>query len=139
VRRNVLGALIVLAAAAVIVLLPAYLDNQWRREDAMKNCAFLSGMALDSTFCEQGFITDGRTLERFPVVTAREKLLELGASWDRGVLRDASGREIRFFRVIQFGNPPSNWDEIEKRSFEQLQKLEERYHVVEMYATRGAI
>jgi hypothetical protein len=66
-------------------------------------------------------------------------LLELGASWDRGVLRDGSGREIRFFRVIQFGNPPSNWDEIKKRSFEQLQNLEERYHVVEMYATRGAI
>jgi hypothetical protein len=59
------------AAAAVMVLFPAYLDNQCRRENAMKNCLPL-GMTLDSKLCDSGFMTDGRTLDRFPVITARE-------------------------------------------------------------------
>ena len=124
------------AAAAVIVLFPAYLDSQWRRENAMRNCLPL-GMTLDSKLCESGFMTNGRTLDRFPVITARDKLLELGASWDRGVLRDGSGREIHLFRVRQYGNPPSDWEERRKRGFDHPRIFDERHHVVEMFETRG--
>jgi hypothetical protein len=123
-------------AAAVIVLFPAYLDNRWRRENAMKNCLPL-GMTLDSKFCDSGFRTDGRTLDRFPVITAREKLLELGASWDRGVLRDGSGKQIYLVRVPQYGNRPSDWEERRKKSFYPEGVSDERHHVVKTYETRG--
>jgi hypothetical protein len=137
-RRHGVGVFIVLSGAVAIVLLPAYVDHQWRREAELKNfaCHLPWGLTLDSTFCEPGFRFHGRTMERFPVITVRQKLLELGARWDRGALRDGSGREIYFFGVPEHGNPSREWMEMAEKKFAELQVLKRQYNVVVMYATR---
>jgi hypothetical protein len=133
VRGNVLtsrygvGALIVLAAAALIALFPEYLDSRSRWENAMKY-GLPGGLTLESTFCESG--------KRFPVITVREKLLELRANWDRGAIRDSSGKKIYFFHVQQHGNPSKEWQEMARKRSDELEALRQRYNVVLMFSTR---
>ncbi|HVS83494.1 MAG TPA: hypothetical protein VHE60_17325 [Pyrinomonadaceae bacterium] len=59
-----------------------------------------------------------------------KKLAEMKARCRRGKLVDARGREIRFFRVSCWGNPPTDYQEIRQRENEELAKLKKRYAVI---------
>ncbi|MDZ7362755.1 MAG: hypothetical protein ONB46_18810 [candidate division KSB1 bacterium] len=63
-------------------------------------------------------------------VSVQEKLLELQADCVDGRLVDGNKREIRFFRVACFGNPPYNYDEIRQREQEEIERLKQIYTVI---------
>lgn len=65
--------------------------------------------------------------------TVEEKLIAIKARCKKGKLVDASGREIRFFRLQGcWGNPPEGYQEILQRQNDELEKLRKRYTVIEM-------
>jgi hypothetical protein len=64
-------------------------------------------------------------------LTVKRKLIELKARCRRGKLVDAKGREIRFFRISCWGNPPEDYLEIQKREGEELAELKKHYSVIE--------
>jgi len=64
------------------------------------------------------------------ILTVEKKLSEMKAGCRRGKLVDAKGREIRFFRVSCWGNPPEDYQEIRQREDEELAKLKKRYTVI---------
>jgi hypothetical protein len=63
-------------------------------------------------------------------LTVKQKLIELKARCRKGKLIDAKGREIRFFRISCWGNPPEDYLEIQKREGEELVKLKQHYVVI---------
>jgi hypothetical protein len=63
-------------------------------------------------------------------LTVEKKLAEMKARCRRGKLVDARGREIRFFRVACWGNPPEDYQEIRRRENEELANLKRRYAVI---------
>ena len=66
-------------------------------------------------------------------ITVREKLIQLKASCRAGKLVDATGKEIRFFRLEGcWGNPPADYQEILKKQSEAVEKLRREYTVIEM-------
>jgi hypothetical protein len=65
-------------------------------------------------------------------VTVEKKLLEMKARCRNGKLVAANKREIRFFRLACWGNPPPDYLEIKKREGEELQRLKKRYTVIEI-------
>ena len=65
------------------------------------------------------------------ILTVKQKLIELKARCRRGKLVDAKGREIRFFRISCWGNPPDDYLEIQKRESEELAELKKHYSVIE--------
>ena len=64
------------------------------------------------------------------ILTVKKKLIELRARCRRGKLVDAKGREIRFFRISCWGNPPEDYLEIQKREGEALAELKKDYSVI---------
>jgi hypothetical protein len=69
-------------------------------------------------------------VNRKSTLTVQQKLIELKARCRRGKLVDAQGREIRFFRVSCWGNPPDDYLEIQKRESEELAELKKHYAVI---------
>lgn len=66
-------------------------------------------------------------------VTVEQKLKELKARCKKGKLVDATGKEIRFYRLTGcWGNPPADYQEILKRQNSELESLRKRYRVIEM-------
>jgi hypothetical protein len=66
-------------------------------------------------------------------VTVEEKLKEMKARCKRGKLVDATGKEIRFYRLTGcWGNPPADYQEILNRQNSELESLRKRYRVIEM-------
>ena len=63
-------------------------------------------------------------------VTVEKKLIEMKARCRGGKLVDTKRREIRFFRLSCWGNPPPDYLEIRQREDEELAKLKRRYTVV---------
>lgn len=63
-------------------------------------------------------------------VTVREKLGALKARCRNGKLVDTGGREIRFFRMSCWGNPPPDYLEIQQREKKELARLKKRSTVV---------
>jgi hypothetical protein len=63
-------------------------------------------------------------------LTVEKKLIELKARCRKGKLVDAKGREIRFFRISCWGNPPQDYLEIQKRENEELGALKKLYTVI---------
>ena len=63
-------------------------------------------------------------------VTVQKKLVEMKAKCRGDKLVNSKRREIRFFRVSCWGNPPMNYREIQKRQNEQLEKLQRLYAVI---------
>jgi hypothetical protein len=63
-------------------------------------------------------------------VTVKQKLLELKARCRKGKLVDAKAREIRFFRLACWGNPPPDYLEVEARENRELRKLQKRFTVL---------
>jgi len=66
-----------------------------------------------------------------PAVTVQNKLTEMKARCRKGRLVDSRGREIRFFHLSCWGNPPDNYQEIRRRETAELAKLKQRYTVIE--------
>lgn len=66
-------------------------------------------------------------------LTVERILIRLKAQCKKGKLVDAKGKEIYFFRLQGcWGNPPADYQEILKQQQEQLDKLKQRYTVIEM-------
>jgi hypothetical protein len=63
-------------------------------------------------------------------VTVEEKLDAMKAACENGKLVDAQKREIRFYRIACFGNPPYNYNEIRMREQEEIAKLSETCTVI---------
>ena len=63
-------------------------------------------------------------------LTVKQKLAQMKARCRGGKLFDAKGREIRFFRVSCWGNPPPDYLEILQRENEQIKKLQQRFTVI---------
>ena len=63
-------------------------------------------------------------------LTVEKKLREMKARCRRGKLVDAKGREIRFFHPSCWGNPPSDYLEIQERENKELADLKKRYTVI---------
>lgn len=63
-------------------------------------------------------------------VTVEKTLIEMKARCRKGTLVDAKGREVSFFRLSCWGNPPPDYLEIRQREDEELSKLRKRYTVV---------
>lgn len=60
----------------------------------------------------------------------KQRLAELKASCREGKLVDAQNREIRFFRITCWGNPPPDYREIQRQQNEELEALKSRFSVV---------
>lgn len=66
-------------------------------------------------------------------ITVNSKLIEIKARCKEGRLVDASGREIRFYKLTGcWGNPPDDYAEILERQQNELNELKKRYNVVEI-------
>src|SRR6266436_9091116 len=65
--------------------------------------------------------------------TVKEKLIAIKARCKKGKLVDASGREIRFYKLTGcWGNPPRDYQQILARQTEEIEKLRKRYTVIEV-------
>lgn len=62
--------------------------------------------------------------------TLEKKLVSIGARCRKGKLVDAKGRGVRFFRISCWGNPPEDYQEIQRRESAELEKLKKRYTVI---------
>jgi hypothetical protein len=63
-------------------------------------------------------------------VTVADKLGEMNARCRKGKLVDRKGREIRFFHISCWGNPPPDYLEIQQQEKAKLVKLKRRYTVI---------
>ena len=71
-------------------------------------------------------------MNKRPNVTVEKKLTEMKAHCLNGKLVDAKDKEIRFFRVSCWGNPPADYLETQQREHAELEKLKKRYTVIVM-------
>lgn len=71
----------------------------------------------------------------FEVVTAEERLKELGAKLDSGKLIDGKGREIRFFEPICRGTSEGSEADRQAQALKrrELSELEAKYTVIVLY------
>ena len=65
-------------------------------------------------------------------VTIQDRLVELKAHCEEGKLIDGKGREIRFFRLACYGNPPDDYEEIRQKELAELERLQKKYCVIVM-------
>ena len=63
-------------------------------------------------------------------ITVKDKLLKLKAQCENGKLVDEHHKEIRFFRVQCWGNPPADYKERQQLQQDELKKMEKKYTVV---------
>ncbi len=71
--------------------------------------------------------------EEVKKITVRQKLIEIKARCKKGKLVDASGKEIRFYRLAGcWGNPPADYQEILAGQRSEIEELKKRYRVVEI-------
>ena len=63
-------------------------------------------------------------------VTVGRKLGAMNARCHKGKLLDRKGREIRFFHISCWGNPPPDYLEIQRREQAELAKLKQRYTMI---------
>ena len=64
--------------------------------------------------------------------TVRDKLLKLKAKCENGKLVDEHSKEIRFFRLECWGNPPADYEERQQNQQDKLKELEKKYTVIVM-------
>jgi hypothetical protein len=66
-------------------------------------------------------------------INVEQTLIAIKAKCKKGKLVDASGKEIRFYRLTGcWGNPPADYQEILARQAEEIEKLKKQYTVIEM-------
>ena len=77
---------------------------------------------------------------RIASVNVREKLTKLGGRCAAGNLTDASGKEIKFYRLQGcWGNPPVDYQEILSNQAKKLADLRKRFTVVELTCNPSGI
>ena len=67
-------------------------------------------------------------------VTVESKLNELKATYDRdNKLIDGSGKQVVFYHLIGcWGNPPADYRELLEKQREEINKLKQKFTVIEM-------
>ena len=66
-------------------------------------------------------------------INVEQTLIAINARCKKGKLVDASGKQIRFYRLTGcWGNPPADYQEILARQAEEIEKLKKQYTVIEM-------
>jgi hypothetical protein len=65
-------------------------------------------------------------------VTVKDKLIEIKARCEDGKLVDSNHKEIRFFRLQCWGNPPADYQGKEQRQQDELKELQKKYTVIVM-------
>jgi hypothetical protein len=95
------------------------------------------GWTLSSEFADSPELISGRGVLR-RAITVREKLIQLGARCHGGVIYDRRGREVRFYLMLEWGNPPGNYQEILEQERRELAELERHFTVIRVYSTRAA-
>ena len=79
------------------------------------------------------FIKSGNDGNAVKKITVKQKLEELKAHCQNGKLVDAKGKEIHFYHLTGcWGNPPVDYLEILEQQRKEIEKLKERYTVIEM-------
>lgn len=63
-------------------------------------------------------------------ISIKDKLVEMKAQCKNGKLVDSRKREIKFFRLDCFGNPPADYLERQQKKREELEKLQKQYTVI---------
>ncbi len=63
-------------------------------------------------------------------ITVEKQLAMLKARCRKGKLVDGKRREIRFFKLECWGNPPADYQETQKARNEELAKLKQHYTVI---------
>lgn len=63
-------------------------------------------------------------------VTVVRKLSELKARCRKGRLVDSQNKEIRFFRVSCWGNPPPNYLELKQKEKDEIDRLKKSFTVI---------
>ena len=77
---------------------------------------------------------------RVDSVNVKETLNRLGGRCAAGGLKDAGGKEIKFYRLQGcWGNPPSNYQEILSNQAKELADLRKRFTVVELTCNPSGI
>ena len=79
------------------------------------------------------FIKSGGDGNAVKKITVKQKLAELKARCQNGKLVDAKRKEIYFYKLTGcWGNPPVDYLEILEQQRQEIEKLKERYTVIEM-------
>ena len=87
--------------------------------------------ATDIVSTQEVKSTKGR--REYRKISVEQKLRDLKARCRRGKLVDASGTEIRFYKLVGcFGHPSDDDREVLDRQTQELAKLRKRYRVIEM-------
>jgi hypothetical protein len=130
-RRVLLGAVVVLvvvlAGGVLAGCTPSGRPPDW---SAVSRC-LPPGVTLDTEFCP-----DDEGCEPGQRVTVKRRLEGLGVHVEGGKLYDASGRELYFYQHPMSG-PPPNPEQVarQREELERLDKLRQKYTVVEMFPT----
>lgn len=64
--------------------------------------------------------------------TVKDRLLKLKAKCENGKLVDERGKEIRFFQLECWGNPPADYEERQQHQQDKLKEMEKKYTVIVM-------
>jgi hypothetical protein len=137
-NRLLVGSLAVVIPLAVIggwlwLQHRADVDAEVRAEVGACGACLPSDLTLDTRFSDNPKTVSPKGDRR--VTTVREKLVQLRARCVDGRIYDGRGKEIRFYHIQEWGNPPGNYREIQERQRRELEDLESRYTVIRMYAT----
>jgi hypothetical protein len=134
----------------LLILVPVVLSLGaiwWWYEDPTKVAARVEAcgpylpkdLGLDMPFCER---YEDRWAWPKKTITVREKLIQLHARCQDGVIRDRWGKEIRFAWMPNY--PPmlpanlkqqQEWDKIREDRLKEIEELGKHYRVIEMWTT----
>jgi hypothetical protein len=134
-RMGILNTVVILLAAMVAPLPQqgrrppanspwAGANRNWRKPDSKKFDCLPKDVAL------KDIVSYGRREDQN--VSVEKKLIAIKAHCRNGKLVDARNKEIRFFRVSCWGNPPVDYLEIERREQDEIKKLQKRFTVITM-------
>jgi hypothetical protein len=127
--RAVLLLGVVLAGGVLTGCPPSGRPPDW---SAVSRC-LPPGVTLDTEFCPPPY---GEGCEPGQRLTVKRCLEGLGAHVEDGKLYDASGQEIYFYQHPASGPPPNAEQEARLRDeWDRLNKLKQKYTVVEMFPT----
>jgi hypothetical protein len=136
----VFGALLVGAWAGWRFWYVPHVEANAHLEANVEACSIClpNGLTLSTEFSDSHHpISPGTTARR--VITVRQKLIQIGAYCKNGVIYDRTGKEVFFYHVTEWGNPPVNYRELQEKARQELRRLEAQGTVIRMWQTRVPI
>jgi len=132
-------------AAACVVLAPIgfWLHHRWQQRQVAENVeacasALPADLTLATEFADSPKVIDSACNRR--LTTVRQKLIEIGAYCQAGVIYDRSGKQVYFLRMQDYGFGAFHGrSDLWQKQEEEAQQLEQRYRVVRMYAKKRAV